>query len=98
MGGMAAAFALGAEGIQMGTRFVSSFESPVQANHKQAIVNAEATGTLMLNKKSSPSVRALKSERTQPIHDAGLMAADALKGIRQLYFAGSFIYDGEPDG
>src|SRR3546814_5313281 len=34
--GMAAAFALGAEGIQMGTRFVASAESPVHANYKQA--------------------------------------------------------------
>jgi enoyl-[acyl-carrier protein] reductase II len=86
--GMAAAFALGAEGIQMGTRFVSSVESPVHANYKQAIVAAEATGTFMLNKKSSPCIRALKSSRTQAIYDAGLMAVDALKGIRQVYFEG----------
>ena len=32
--GMAAAFAVGAEGIQMGTRFVSSKESPVHENFK----------------------------------------------------------------
>ena len=37
--GMAAAFALGAEGIQMGTRFVSAAESPVHRNYKQAIVD-----------------------------------------------------------
>jgi enoyl-[acyl-carrier protein] reductase II len=36
--GMAAAFALGAEAIQMGTRFVASAESPVHAHYKQAIV------------------------------------------------------------
>src|SRR3982751_2410946 len=33
---MAAAFALGAEGIQMGTRFVSASESPVHRNYKRA--------------------------------------------------------------
>jgi enoyl-[acyl-carrier protein] reductase II len=38
--GMAAAFALGAEAIQMGTRFVASAESPVHGNYKQAIVDA----------------------------------------------------------
>ena len=43
--GMAAAFALGAEGITMGTRFVASFESPVHANYKNAIVAAPITGT-----------------------------------------------------
>ena len=35
--GMAAAFAVGAEGIQMGTRFVSSKESPVHENLKKII-------------------------------------------------------------
>ena len=38
---MAAAFALGAEGIQMGTRMVSALESPVHQNLKDAIVDAE---------------------------------------------------------
>ena len=37
---MAAAFALGAEGVQMGTRMVSSAESPVHANWKKAILAA----------------------------------------------------------
>jgi enoyl-[acyl-carrier protein] reductase II len=86
--GMAAAFALGAEGIQMGTRFVSALESPVHANYKNAIVNAQATGTYMLNKKSTPCIRALKSNRTQEIYEAGVMAPDALKGILQVYFDG----------
>ncbi len=42
----------------------------------------------MLNKKSTPCIRALKSERTQAIYDEGLMAPDALKGIRDVYFHG----------
>jgi enoyl-[acyl-carrier protein] reductase II len=86
--GMAAAFALGAEGIQMGTRFVSAFESPVHDNYKNAIVDAEATGTFMLNKKSTPCIRALKSKRTQAIYEAGVMDFEALKGIRAVYFDG----------
>ena len=86
--GMAAAFALGAEGIQMGTRFVASAESPVHAHFKDAIVAAEATGTWVLNKKSSPCIRALKTAFTQSIHDAGLMPADSFKGIQQVYFGG----------
>lgn len=86
--GMAAAFALGAEAIQMGTRFVSCTESPVHANYKNAIVEAKDTGTWVLNKKSTPCIRALKSQRTQAIFDEGLMPADALKGIRSLYFDG----------
>ncbi len=86
--GMAAAFALGAEAVQMGTRFVSCTESPVHANYKNAIVEAKDTGTWVLNKKSTPCIRALKSQRTQVIFDEGLMPADALKGIRSVYFDG----------
>jgi enoyl-[acyl-carrier protein] reductase II len=86
--GMAAAFALGAEGVQMGTRFVASAESPVHAGYKNAIVAAEATGTWVLNTKSTPCIRALKTDFTQGIHEAGLMAADTFKGIRDVYFGG----------
>lgn len=86
--GMAAAFALGAEAVQMGTRFVSCAESPVHVNFKNAIVNASETGTWMLNKKSTPCIRSLKSERTQAIFEAGVMAPDALSGILKVYFDG----------
>ena len=86
--GMAAAFALGAEGIQMGTRFVSCAESPVHANYKAAIVAAKETGTWVLNKQASPCIRALKSERTRAIFDAGVMPADTFKGILGVYFDG----------
>ena len=41
--GMAGAFALGAEGIVMGTRFMSSAESPVHENWKQAITDCDVT-------------------------------------------------------
>jgi enoyl-[acyl-carrier protein] reductase II len=87
--GMAAAFALGAEAIQMGTRFVASRESPVHDNYKQAIVNATATGTYMLNTKSSPCIRALKADFTAQIHEAGLMGPDAFTGIQDVYFGGN---------
>jgi enoyl-[acyl-carrier protein] reductase II len=86
--GMAAAFALGAEAIQMGTRFVCCAESPVHENYKQAIVDARETGTFMLNKKSTPCIRALKSDRTTAIHEAGVMSFEDMKGIRGVYFGG----------
>ena len=86
--GMAAAFALGAEGIQMGTRFVSCAESPVHINYKNAIIGAKETGTLVLNKKSTPCIRALKSGRTLAIYEEGVMSFEAMKGIRTLYFEG----------
>jgi enoyl-[acyl-carrier protein] reductase II len=86
--GMAAAFALGAEGIQMGTRFVSSAESPVHANYKQAILDAPETGTLMLNKSGTPCVRALKTHRSQGIYQAGAMPKETFGKILDLYFGG----------
>jgi enoyl-[acyl-carrier protein] reductase II len=86
--GMAAAFALGAEAVQMGTRFVSAAESPVHMNYKQAILDAKETGTYVLNKKASPCIRALKTNRTAAIYEAGLMPPDTFKRLQELYFGG----------
>ena len=60
---MAAAFALGAEGVQMGTRMVSAAESPVHANWKHAILAAAETDTVFLNQFSKPALRALRTEQ-----------------------------------
>ncbi|MEK9650339.1 MAG: nitronate monooxygenase [Gammaproteobacteria bacterium] len=87
--GMAAAMASGADGIQMGTRFVSSAESPVHNNFKQAIINANEASTWILNKKSKPCIRALKTEFTQSIYDSGSMEMTALVNIKDLYFGGN---------
>jgi enoyl-[acyl-carrier protein] reductase II len=86
--GMAAAFALGAEGIQMGTRFVSAAESPVHANYKQAIVDADDTGTVMLNRKSTPCVRALKTGRAREIDRAGGFDRAIFGSVKDVYFGG----------
>jgi len=85
---MAAAFAAGAEAIQMGTRFVSAKESPVHTNYKQAIIDAEDVGTLVLNKKSSPCIRALKTAKTKEVYEEGLMPKDMFARIKDLYFGG----------
>lgn len=45
---MAAAFVLGAEGVQMGTRLLASSDSPVHGNLKEAVVRADETGTVLL--------------------------------------------------
>ncbi|HUD50142.1 nitronate monooxygenase [Parvibaculum sp.] len=86
--GMAAAFALGAEAVQMGTRFVSAAESPVHRNYKQKIVDAKETGTYVLNKKATPCIRALKSEKMDAIYEEGRMPADVFAHIRDVYFGG----------
>ncbi len=62
---MAAAFALGAEGVQMGTRMVSAAESPVHQNWKDMIVGAKETDTVFLNRFGpGPALRALRTQKT----------------------------------
>ena len=86
--GMAAVFAAGAEGIQMGTRFVSSIESPVHDNFKNKIIDSGIDGTYILNKKSKPVIRALKTDLTKDIDEKGEMDMTALMNIQDLYFGG----------
>jgi enoyl-[acyl-carrier protein] reductase II len=86
---MAAAFALGAEGIQMGTRMVSAAESPVHKNWKQSIVNAKETDTVFLNRFQSPGLRALRTEKTTRLErDPEANAMVEFATVRDLYFGG----------
>jgi len=86
---MAAAFALGAEGIQMGTRMVSALESPVHDNWKQSIVDAAETDTVFLNRFHSPALRALRTNRTTALEkrvEDNIMPE--FGSARDLYFGG----------
>jgi enoyl-[acyl-carrier protein] reductase II len=85
---MAAAFALGAEGVQMGTRMVSAAESPVHQNWKQAIIDAQETDTLFLNQRHSPALRALRTEKTQALVDVEHNVFGDFGNALDLYFGG----------
>jgi enoyl-[acyl-carrier protein] reductase II len=85
---MAAAFALGAEGVQMGTRMVSAAESPVHGNWKQAIVDAAETDTLFLNQRHSPALRALRTDRTEALVDVEHNVFGDFGDAQALYFGG----------
>ena len=87
--GMAAAFSVGAEGIQMGTRFVSSQESPVHENWKKAILNGTESDTYVLNKTGSPCLRAIKTDYTKEIYEKGSMDMSVFGGVQDLYFGGN---------
>jgi enoyl-[acyl-carrier protein] reductase II len=52
--GLAAALCLGAVGIQMGTRFIATQESPIHDNYKQTLLQLAETDTLMVGRKSGP--------------------------------------------
>ncbi|MEN8159218.1 MAG: nitronate monooxygenase [Myxococcota bacterium] len=88
---MAAAFALGAEGIQMGTRMVSALESPVHENWKKAVVNAAETDTVFLNRRHGPGLRALRTNRTEELEDAThnvMTEFGDRANVMKLYFGG----------
>ncbi len=85
---MAAAFALGAEGVQMGTQMVACAESPVHDNWKQAILRAAETDTLFLNERHSPALRALRTERTERLAVAEHNVFGDFGDPQALYFGG----------
>lgn len=85
---MAAAFALGAQGVQMGTRMVSAKESPVHDNWKNAIINAAETDTVFLNRFGKPSLRALRTERTTRLEREDSFGMEELSRAHDLYFGG----------
>jgi enoyl-[acyl-carrier protein] reductase II len=85
---MAAAFALGAEGVQLGTRMVSAAESPVHDNWKQAIVDAAETDTVFLNRHSRPGLRALRTRRTESLERDDHVGMDVFGRVSDLYFGG----------
>ena len=85
---MAAAFALGAEGIQMGTRMVSAEESPVHENWKSAIVGAAETDTVFLNRHSKPGLRALRTGLTTTLERQDHVDLSLFGRALDLYFGG----------
>lgn len=85
---MAAAMALGAEGVQMGTRMVSALESPVHQNWKQAVVTAAETDTVFLNRFSRPGLRALRTQRTTDLERQDHVGMDQFGKVLDLYFGG----------
>ncbi|WP_249870680.1 NAD(P)H-dependent flavin oxidoreductase [Oceanobacillus saliphilus] len=59
--GMAAAFALGAVGIQMGTVFLTTEECPVHENFKKAVLNQTDTDTTVTGRSLGAPVRSIKN-------------------------------------
>jgi enoyl-[acyl-carrier protein] reductase II len=86
--GMAAAFALGAGGVQMGTRMVAAAESPVHGNWKSAIVSAAETDTVFLNRFGRPGLRALRTEKTSLLEREEQVDLSVFGRATDLYFGG----------
>ena len=63
--GIAAAFMLGAEAVQMGTRFVASKEAVVHENYKQLVIKAKDIDTRVTGRTTGHPVRSIRNEMTR---------------------------------
>jgi enoyl-[acyl-carrier protein] reductase II len=84
---MAAAFVLGAEGVQMGTRMLATKEAIVHDNFKSAIVGADDSSTVLISPPANPTMRVLRNGLSEAIEAGGTMP-DLLASVTDLYFGG----------
>jgi len=65
---MAAAIAMGAEGINMGTRFMATKEAPIHANIKQALVDTDERGTHHVYRSLGNTERVFRNPTTEKVN------------------------------
>lgn len=63
--GLAAAFLLGAEGVQVGTRFLSAVECNISQAYKDMVIKAKGSDTTVTGRSNGHPVRALKNRMTR---------------------------------
>jgi enoyl-[acyl-carrier protein] reductase II len=80
--GILAAFALGAQAVQIGTRFAVTVESSAHAKYKERILQAKDNDTVLLLKRIGP-LRTIKNDFTSELIKAELAGADE-ESLRQL--------------
>ncbi len=86
--GLAAALALGADGINMGTRFCATVEAPIHQNFKQAMVDNDERSTALIFRSYRNTARVAKDGIVQAVlaaEDEGKpfeAVADLVKGVR----------------
>jgi len=95
---MAAAFALGADGVQVGSRFAATHESSGHINFKQAIVAAREGDTQLSLKQLTP-VRLIKNKFFQEVDAAEKRGAtpDELKALLGRARAKKGMFEGDLD-
>ena len=81
--GVAAAFMLGACGVQMGTRFLSAYECNIHPNYKEKILKATDLCTMVTGKRLGHPVRSLRTQfaRNYAKEEYGGMPDDALESL-----------------
>ncbi|HWJ91773.1 MAG TPA: nitronate monooxygenase [Flavisolibacter sp.] len=95
---MLAAMVLGAEGVQIGTRFVASSEASSHEKFKQAIIDAAEGDTFLSLKKLTP-VRLMKNKFFQQLQEAEIRGAseDELKELLGRGRAKKGMFEGDLD-
>ena len=95
---MLAALALGADGVQIGSRFAVCDESSAHDNFKQAVCNALPNDTMVMLKKLAP-VRLLANQLTKKIKDLENQGATSQQLTQKLdkNLAKAGIFDGDLD-
>lgn len=95
---MLAAMIMGAEGVQMGSRFVASEEASSHIKFKEAVINAAEGDTQLSIKKLTP-VRLIRNKFFQQIQEAEMRGADAeeLKKILGKARAKKGMFEGDLD-
>lgn len=63
--GMAAAFALGADAVQLGTRFLSAHECNIHDNYKKKVLKAGDTATMVTGRRLGHPVRSIRNQFTR---------------------------------
>ncbi len=98
---MAAAFVLGAEGVQMGTRVLATHESGVHSAFTDAIVAAPETGTMLVSVPGNPTMRVIATDRAHA-WAAEPPTEKLMDRVQQLYFDGdldaSLVPEGQVEG
>ena len=77
--GMAAAFMLGAEGVQMGTRFVAAKESIVHENYKQKMIRAKDIDSTITGASTGHPVRCLRNQMTREYQEMEKQGVDFME-------------------
>lgn len=94
--GMLAAMVLGAEGVQIGTRFVASLESSAHMNFKQRLIQSKEGDTVLTMKQLTP-VRLIKNQFYYQIEEAEKRGASSeeLKEILGRARAKKGMFEGD---
>ncbi len=65
--GMAAAFMLGAQGVQVGTRFLSANECTVNQEYKNAVLKAKSSSTVVVGRSTGHPIRVINNKLTRKL-------------------------------